>query len=148
MNASFSILQKLKDQFLESVPNKADYHVAFAPLAFPLTSEDFFFLKDNTSDETGDATRTWYKEQFEFAQMSNSVLKKPYIWSMNGDSLLYNLYKDLLQEAATISPDFLTNEEKKKVRMAKKILFKGGVILRSTQNIKSIINSTWIVRKQ
>lgn len=122
MNASLSILQKLKNQFLKSIANKADFHVAFAPFAFTLTNEDFFFLKNDIS--SGSDARKYLKEQSEFAYMANSILKKPYIWTMDSDNLLYTAYKNILQSAETIDPDMLTAEEQVSIDKAKAVLFK------------------------
>lgn len=122
MNASFSILQKLKNQFFQSVPNKTDYHVAFAPFAFTLSNDDFYFLKNNIT--TGADAKKYLKEQSEFAVISNSILKKPNIWSIDGDNLLYNAYKNILENALTIDPDVFTTEEIAKIDKAKKVLFK------------------------
>lgn len=122
MNASFSILQKLKNQFFQSVSNKTDYHVAFAPFAFTLSNDDFYFLKNNIT--TGADARKYLKEQSEFANISNSILKRPNIWTIDGDSLLYNSYRNILENALIIDPDVFTNEETSKIDKAKKVLFK------------------------
>lgn len=122
MNPSLSILEKLKNLFYQSVTNKTDFHVAFAPFAFTLTNEDFFFLKSDI--DSGSDTRKYYKELSEFAHITNSILKKPHIWTIDSDNLLYNLYKNILQNAATIDPDTLTAEEQVNIAKAKAVLFK------------------------
>src|SRR5689334_1341727 len=110
MNASFSILQKLKGQFLNSVPNRSVFHVAFAPFAFTLSNEDFYFL--NSAINTGAEARKYLREQSEFAVIANSVLRKPNIWRIDSDNLLYNAYKGILDGALTIDPDALTVDER------------------------------------
>jgi hypothetical protein len=122
MNASFSILQKLKNQFFQSVSNKSDYHVAFAPFAFTLSNDDFYFLKNNIT--TGSQARKYLKEQSEFAFIANSILKRPNIWAIDNDNLLYNSYKNILENALTIDPDVFSQEEITKIDDAKKVLFK------------------------
>jgi hypothetical protein len=122
MNASFSILQKLKNQFFQSVSNKSDYHVAFAPFAFTLSNDDFYFLKNNIT--TGADARKYLKEQSEFANISNSILKRPNIWTIDGDNLLYNSYRNILENALVINPDVFTTDETTKINKAKKVLFK------------------------
>ena len=122
MNASFSILQKLKNQFFQSVPNKSDYHVAFAPFAFTLSNDDFYFLKNNIT--TGSQARKYLKEQSEFSFIANSVLKKPNIWTIDNDNLLFNSYNNILNNALIIDPDVFTQEELSKIDEAKKVLFK------------------------
>jgi Carboxypeptidase regulatory-like domain len=121
MNASFSILQKLKTQFFQTIPNKTDYHVAFAPFAFTLSNDDFYFLKNNL--QSGSEARKYLKEQSEFSFTSNSVLRKPNIWSVDSDNLLYNSYKNILENALIIDPDVLTQEETAKLEIAKNVLF-------------------------
>jgi hypothetical protein len=121
MNPSLSILEKLKNQFYQTVASKGDYHVAFAPFAFTLTNEDFFFLKSNI--ETGEGARKYYKEQAEFSIIANSLLQKPFLWAIDGEKLLYNIYRDILSGAATIDPDFLTEEEQLNIANAEKILY-------------------------
>lgn len=121
MNPSLSILQKLKKLFLQSVANITDYHIAFAPFAFTLTNEDFYFLKNETL--TGSETKKYYKEKSEFAHIANSVVKKPFTWAIDSENLLYNLYKKVLEEAATIDPNYFTSEEQIKLDKAKAILF-------------------------
>ncbi|MEO8235653.1 MAG: carboxypeptidase-like regulatory domain-containing protein [Flavobacterium sp.] len=122
MNASFSILQKLKNQFFQSVSNKSDYHVAFAPFAFTLSNDDFYFLKNNII--TGADAKKYLKEQSEFSYLSNSILKKPNIWTIDSDNLLYNSYKNILESALIIDPDVLTADETTKIDKAKLVLFK------------------------
>ena len=121
MNASFSILQKLKNQFLQSIPNSTDFHVAFAPFAFTMSTDDFYFLKHES--QTGDEARKYLKEQSEFSFTSNSVLRKPNIWTVDSDNLLYNAYKSILDNARVIDPDVLTTEETMQLNAAKDILF-------------------------
>ena len=122
MNASFSILQKLKNQFFQSVSNKSDYHVAFAPFAFTLSNDDFYFLKNNII--TGADAKKYLKEQSEFSYLANSILKKPNIWTIDSDNLLYNSYKNILESALIIDPDVLTADEITKINKAKAVLFK------------------------
>lgn len=122
MNASFSILQKLKNQFFQSVQNKGDYHVAFAPFAFTLSNDDFYFLKNNIL--TGSEAKKYLKEQSEFSYIANSVLKKPHIWTIDSDNLLFNSYKSILETALIIDPDVLTKNENDKINKAKIVLFK------------------------
>lgn len=122
MNASFSILQKLKNQFFQSVSNKSDYHVAFAPFAFTLSNDDFYFLKNNII--TGADAKKYLKEQSEFSYIANSILKKPNIWAIDSDNLLYNSYKNILESALIIDPDVLTADEITKINKAKTVLFK------------------------
>ncbi len=122
MNASFSILQKLKNQFFQSISNKSDYHVAFAPFAFTLSNDDFYFLKNNIT--TGSQARKYLKEQSEFSFIANSILKRPNIWAIDNDNLLYNSYRNILENALTIDPDVFTQEELTKIDTAKKVLFK------------------------
>jgi hypothetical protein len=122
MNASFSILQKLKSQFFQSVSNKSDYHVAFAPFAFTLSNDDFYFLKNNVT--TGAEAKKYLKEQSEFSYIANSILKKPNIWTIDSDNLLYNSYKNILENALVIDPDVLTADEISKIDKAKAVLFK------------------------
>ncbi|WP_300566922.1 carboxypeptidase-like regulatory domain-containing protein [Flavobacterium sp.] len=122
MNASFSILQKLKNQFFQSVSNKSDYHVAFAPFAFTLSNDDFYFLKNNII--TGSEAKKYLKEQSEFSYIANSILKKPNLWTIDSDNLLYNSYKNILENALIIDPDELTAAEILKINKAKSVLFK------------------------
>ncbi|WP_395047505.1 carboxypeptidase-like regulatory domain-containing protein [Flavobacterium sp.] len=122
MNASFSILQKLKNQFFQSVLNKSDYHVAFAPFAFTLSNDDFYFLKNNIV--TGADAKKYLKEQSEFSYLANSILKKPNIWTIDSDNLLYNSYRNILENALIIDPDVLTADETTKIDKAKAVLFK------------------------
>lgn len=122
MNASFSILQKLKNQFFLSVSNKSDYHVAFAPFAFTLSNDDFFFLKNSVN--TGVEAKKYLKEQSEFSYLANSILKKPNIWAIDSDNLLFNSYKNILETAMVIDPDVLTADELSKIKKAKAVLFK------------------------
>lgn len=122
MNASFSILQKLKNQFFQSVSNKSDYHVAFAPFAFTLSNDDFYFLKNNIV--TGSDAKKYLKEQSEFSYIANSILKKPNLWTIDSDNLLYNSYKNILENALIIDPDELTTVEILKINKAKTVLFK------------------------
>jgi len=121
MNASFSILQKLKGQFLQTVPNKSVFHVAFAPFAFTLSNEDFYFL--NGTIDTGAEARKYLRAQSEFALIANSVLQKPNIWRIDSDNLLYNAYKDILNDALTIDPDALTVDERTRIKSARTVLF-------------------------
>lgn len=121
MNASFSILQKLKNQFYQAVSNKNDFHVAFAPFAFTMSNDDFYFLK--SAGQTGDEARKFMKEQSEFSLMANAVLMKPHLWSLDGDHLLYNTYRDILQNALLIDPDILTPEETTKLKKATEVLY-------------------------
>ncbi|NJM80299.1 MAG: hypothetical protein HC854_13065 [Flavobacterium sp.] len=134
MNASFSILQKLKNQFFQTVPNKSDYHVAFAPFAFTLSNDDFYFLKNNIT--TGSQAKKYLKEQSEFSFIANSILKKPNIWAIDNDNLLFNSYKNILQNALTIDPDVFTQEELTKIDMAKKYCLNQMVMI--LKNIKNI----------
>lgn len=122
MNSSFSILQKLKTQFLQSVPRPGDYHVAFAPFAFTLSSDDFYFLRTEAA-ATGDEARKYLRAQSEFAILANSVLRKPHLWTLDGEHLLYNLYRQVLDEALLIAPGELTAAEKKQLDKAKAVLF-------------------------
>lgn len=122
MNASFSILQKLKNQFFQTISNKNDYHVAFAPFAFTLSNDDFFFLKNNAS--SGEEARKYLKEQSEFANIANSILKKPHLWAIDGNNLLYDKYKNILDSGLTIDPNFFTADENTKLSKAKTVLFK------------------------
>lgn len=124
MNASFSILQKLKNQFFQTVTNKNDYHVAFAPFAFTLSNDDFYFLKNNIV--TGCEAKKYLKEQSEFANIANSILKKPNLWSIDGNNLLYDKYKNILQTALTIDPSNFTTDETTKINKAKAVLFKSN----------------------
>lgn len=121
MNASFSILQKIKSQFLQGTSNKTDYQVAFAPFAFTLSNDDFYFLK-NTAN-TGAEARKYLKEQSEFAILANSILKHPSLWKIDGDNLLYDRYKQLLNSALTIDPDALSADETSRVNKARAVLF-------------------------
>lgn len=121
MNASFSVLQKLKNQFFQTVPNKNDYHVAFAPFAFSISNDDFYFLKNTIS--TGDEAKKYLREQSEFANIANSILKKPNLWAIDPENLLYNKYKEILQTAQLIDPSSLTEEENTILNNAKMLLF-------------------------
>lgn len=121
MNASFAILQKLKGQFLQSVSNKSDFHVAFAPLAFTLSSDDFYFLKGTGA--TGAEARKYLREQSEFAILANSVLHKPHIWRIDSEGLLYDAYRSILNTAKTIDPDALSIDEQARLNKAKAVLF-------------------------
>ena len=121
MNASFSILQKVKNQFLQSSPNKADFQVAFAPFAFTLSNDDFYFLRNNAS--TGAEARKYLKEQSEFAFMANAILKHPQLWKLDGDSLLYGAYRQVLDHALTIDPEALSTDEAAQLKKAKAVLY-------------------------
>lgn len=121
MNASFSILQKVKNQFLQSSPNKADFQVAFAPFAFTLSNDDFYFLRNNAS--TGAEARKYLKEQSEFAFLANSILKHPQLWRLDGDSLLYGAYRQVLDQALTIDPEVLSTDEAAQLKKAKAVLY-------------------------
>lgn len=121
MNSSFAILQKLKGQFFQTVANKADFHVAFAPFAFTLSSDDFYFLKNTTT--SGAEARKYLHEQSEFAVIANSVLSKPNLWRIDSDSLLYNAYKRMLEAGRTVDPDALTADEQARLDKAKVVLF-------------------------
>ena len=121
MNASFSILQKLKNQFLQSTPNKADFQVAFAPFAFTLSNDDFYFLRNNAS--SGAEARKYLKEQSEFAFLANAILKHPQLWKLDGDNLLYGAYRQVLDQALTIDPDALSADEAAQLKKAKAVLY-------------------------
>ena len=121
MNAAFSILQKIKGQFLQSTPNKADFQVAFAPFAFSLASDDFYFLRNNAV--TGAQARKYLKEQSEFSFMANSVLKTPNLWKIDGESLLYDSYRQVLNHALVIDPDAMSADETARISRARTVLF-------------------------
>ncbi len=121
MNASFSILQKVKNQFLQSSPNTADFQVAFAPFAFTLSNDDFYFLRNNAS--TGAEARKYLKEQSEFAFLANAILRHPHLWKIDGDSLLYGAYRDLLDHALTVDPEVLSTDEAARLKTAKAVLY-------------------------
>lgn len=121
MNASFSILQKLKGQFLQSVANKADFQVAFAPFAFTMSNDDFFFLKGHSG--TGEEARRMLREKSEFALLANSVLTKPNIWRVDSQNLLQDAYQSVLQSGQVVDPDVLSTEEQGRLKLAKAVLF-------------------------
>lgn len=122
MNASFSILQKLKNQFLQTVSNKNDYHFAFAPFSFSMTNEDFYFLKNNAT--SGVEAKKYVKELSEFSIMANSISKKPNLWAIDSNQLLFNLYEDTLTRAKLIDSSSLTPEENIMLEKAKNELYK------------------------
>jgi Carboxypeptidase regulatory-like domain len=124
MNASFSILQKVKNQFMQSSPNKSDFQVAFAPFAFTLSNDDFYFLRNNAS--TGVEARKYLKEQSEFAFLANSILKHPQLWKVDGDSLLYDAYRHVLDHALTVDPAVLSSDEKAQLKKARAVLYTNG----------------------
>jgi len=124
MNTSFSILQKLKNQFLQTISNTNEYHFAFAPFAFSITNEDFYFLKDNLT--TGQDAIKYMKELSEFSIIANSVSKKPNLWTIDGENLLSDLYSDTLSRAKLIDVDSVTADEKNKLKKAKKELYKSN----------------------
>ena len=117
MNASFSILQKVKNHFLQSSPNKADFQVAFAPFAFTLSNGDFYFLRNNAS--TGAEARKYLKAQSEFAFLANAILKHPQLWKVDGESLLYGAYRQVLNHALTVDPEVLSTDEAAQLKKAK-----------------------------
>ena len=121
MNASFSILQKVKNQFLQSSPNKADFQVAFAPFAVTLSNDDFYFLRNNAS--TGAEARKYLKEQSEFAFLANAILKHPQLWKVDGESLLYGAYRQVLDHALTVDPEVLSTDEAAQLKKAKAVLY-------------------------
>lgn len=122
MNASFSILQKLKNQFLQTITNKNDYHFSFAPFSFSITNEDFFFLKNNAT--SGTEARKYIKELSEFSIIANSISKKPNLWAIDSTNLLYDLYENTLNDAKLIDPNSLSADETIKLDKAKKVLYK------------------------
>ncbi|MBL8324218.1 MAG: carboxypeptidase regulatory-like domain-containing protein [Rubrivivax sp.] len=121
MNPSFSILQKLKQLFLATVTDPEQYQVAFAPFAFTLDNDDFYFLKGDVA--TGAQAQKYRRTQSEFAVIANSVPERPHLWSIESSRLLYNLYKEVLEHAAIIDPDALGADEQERMDKARAVLY-------------------------
>lgn len=120
MNPSFSILEKIKSLFYLTVNSANDYRVEFAPFAFTLTNEDFIFLKGN--EESGSDASKSYREMSEFSVIANSIPEDPYLWTINS-RFLYDVYENIILEAALIDPDYMTDDEKVSYESAKAVLY-------------------------
>lgn len=108
MNASLSILQKLKKEFLLSVGNTKEWNVAFAPFASSQTNEDYYFLNDAT--KTGEETLKYYSELAEFSLLSNSILRHRSLWNMDSSKQLCTIYKDIIDNSRVLDKP-LTKEQ-------------------------------------
>lgn len=112
MNSSLTIFQKLIN-IINALDSSGDYIVNFSPLAFPLTSEDFYFQKSDL--ETGADARKYYSEWREFSEVCNSIPSQANLWTLRDDQSLDEVYKRVLEDALLIDPDDLSDDDRQEL---------------------------------
>ena len=111
--AMFQFVRKL-------VGASEEKRVAFAPLATPMSNDDFLFM--NTEIFKQDPSR-YYAEALEFSQKANSVIKDPLIWEAESTDFVYDKWRTIMTRARLIDAREFTAAEQAAQEAARKVLF-------------------------
>jgi hypothetical protein len=109
MSVTIALMLKIKKLFAAANSDVSSHIISIAPFAFPLTNTDFKFL--DPSIETASGVKEYYDEECEFANIANSISKDPYIWQTDSQSLLYDIFKEILSTSKVIDISLTADEQ-------------------------------------